>query len=146
MKPQELLANWIEGATHGDRQVDARGVHLTVAEIMTAHSRGKLDYGGTEFAPASSHSIMPLTSGPAEKYGWWRLDEGCYMVRFNERLKVGAPPSIVVADQHLAHCNCTLTPAIVTEGEIRSTLIVSPAGASIKQFAQIALLWPLADV
>ncbi|MHC4592129.1 MAG: dCTP deaminase/dUTPase family protein [Planctomycetota bacterium] len=144
MDSGEVFDSWLEGAVHRDKQVDSHGVHLTVAEVLTTHSRGKLDFGGSELRPAGTHPLQPAEHTPGDRFAWWRLDEGSYVVRFNEALKEGAPPTLLTASERLLSCGCTLAPTICTGGEIRSVLRVPKCGANIKQNARIALLRPLA--
>ncbi|MCK4282682.1 MAG: dCTP deaminase [Candidatus Brocadiae bacterium] len=144
MRPGELFDDWLEGGIHRDKQVDAHGVHLTVAEVLAAHSRGRIDFGGSELQPSSTHPVELTDHSPGDKYAWWRLDEGSYIVRFNESLKEGAPPMLLVGNERLLSCGCAVAPALCTGGEIRSVLTVPKCGVSIKQNARIALLRPLA--
>ena len=144
MQPGELFDDWLEGSVHRDKQVDAHGVHLTVAEVLAAHSRGNVDFGGSELKPSSTHPVEATEHKPGDKYAWWRLDEGSYVVRFNEGLKEGAPPMLLLSSDRLLSCGCAVAAAVCTGGEIRSVLTVPKAGVRIKQNARIALLRPLA--
>ena len=140
MEPEELFDNWLEGTIHRDSQVDAHGVHLTVAEILSPHSRGRIDFGGKELKACSLHPLELSEHSPGDRYGWWRMEGGGYVVRFNETLKAGAPPVLLVSNQRLLSCGCSVAPAIFTGGEIRSVLTVPGTGAAIKQNSRIALL------
>jgi hypothetical protein len=144
MKSEEIFEQWLENAVQRDKQVDARGVHLTVAEVLSGHSRGRVDFGGSELQPASTHPVEPAEHKPSDRYAWWRLDGGTYIVRFNERLKEGAPPMLLVSSEGLLACGCGVAPTICAAGEVRSVLTVPSWGVSIKQNARIALLRPLA--
>jgi hypothetical protein len=143
MEPAELFNDWLENTTHAGKQVDAHGVHLTVAEVLTVHSKGKVDFGGSEFKPASTHPVEFFERSPGDRFSWWRLDAGSYIVRFNERLKEGAPPMLLTSNEHLLSCACAVAPAVCTAGEIRSVLTVPAIGLHVKQNARIALLRPL---
>jgi len=143
MKPEELFDQWLENAVHRERQVDARGVHLTVAEVLSGHSRGRVDFGGGELQPTSTHPLEQAEHKPSDRYAWWRLDGGTYIVRFNERLKEGSPPMLLVPSERLLACGCSLAPTICAAGDLRSVLAVPSWGVSIKQNARIALLRPL---
>ena len=140
MEPQELFDNWLEGTVHRDRQVDPLGVHLTVAEILTMHSRGRVDFGGGEMKPAGTHALEIMEQRPGDQYGWWRLDAGVYQVRFNERVKDGAPPMLLTANDRLVSCGCALAAGVCGPGRLTTVLTVPAAGISIKQNARIALL------
>ena len=76
MEPAELFSEWLENTTHAGKQVDAHGVHLTVAEVLTVHSKGKVDFGGSEFKPASTHPVEFFERSPGDRFSWWRLDGG----------------------------------------------------------------------
>ena len=143
MEANELFDNWVEGAVQRDRQLDAHGVHLTVAELLTAHTMGRLDFGGSEFDEARTHPLQPLERSPSDRYTWWRLEAGTYGVRFNETLKDGAPACLLVGNDRLLACGCALAAAVCGPGPLRSWLTVPPCGVRIKQNARIALLRPL---
>jgi len=143
MEAEELFDQWLEGTVHRGKQLDARGVHLTVREVLTGHSRGKVDFGGSELQPAGAHPLQPTDRTPGDRYAWWRLDGGIYIVLFNERLKDGAPPMLLTASGRLLETGCALATTICGPGEIRSVLTVPAWGANIKQNARIALLRPI---
>jgi len=144
MDAAELLDNWLDGAVNRDKQGDALGVHLTVAEVLTAHGMGKLDFGGSEFQEAGMHPLEPMERSPSDRYAWWRLEAGSYGIRFNETLKDGGPSCLLVAGDRLVACGCSLTATVCGAGVLRSRLIVPSCGVRIKQNARIALLRPLA--
>jgi len=142
MEAAELFDNWLEGAVKRDTQVDAHGVHVTVAEVLSAHGMGRLDFGGSEYQEAGVHPLQPLERSPSDRYAWWRLEAGTYGVRFNEALKDGAPACLLVASARLLACGCSLAATVCGAGALRSQLIVPPCGVRIKQNARIGLLRP----
>jgi hypothetical protein len=144
MEAGELFDHWLEGAVNRGKQVDAVGVHLTIAEVLTAHGMGRLDFGGSEFQDAGVHALEPLERSPSDRYSWWRLEEGTYGVRFNETLKDGAPVCLLVGSDRLLACGCALAAAVCGPGALYTRLIVPKCGVRIKQNARIALLRPLA--
>jgi hypothetical protein len=132
----ELLA----GTISRSHQVDKRGVHLTVAEVIPMHGRGDVDFAGSEMKPARGNPAEPIEHMPGDPHGWWRLDAGTYLVRFNEKLKDGAPPMMLIANDRLLACGCSLAAACVGPGELRSVMTVPHVGLRIKQNARIGLL------
>ena len=120
--------------------VDARGVHLTAGHILWPRSRGHIDFGGSEMEPAGTHPVDPQPQNPGDEYAWWRLGEGEYIVRFNERIKEGAPALLLTANERLVSCGCGLTATVCGPGQVESMLAVPACGVSIKQNARIALL------
>jgi len=143
MEPGQVFDEWLEGALNRDRQVDAHGVHLTVAEVVRGHSKGKVDFGGSEHKPASLHTIEFFERSPGDKFWWWRLEAGLYVVRFNERLKEGAPPMLLTTSDRLASTGCAIAATVCTGGEIQAVLSVPECGVNVKQNARIAMLRPL---
>ena len=140
MQPAELFESWLEGTVQAAKQVDAHGVHLTVAEVLSAHVRGRIDFGGSELEPAGTHPLEPTDRRPGDKYAWWRLEPGAYIVRFNETIKDGAPPLLLTANDRLLSCGCALSAGVCGPGKVASVLSVPACGANIKQNARIALL------
>ncbi len=140
MDAGELFDKWLEGTVHRSTQVNPDGVHLTVAEVLRIHSRGRLDFGGSELKAAATHSLSTSEHMPGERYAWWRLDEGDYIVRFNERIKEGAPPMLIVSHPRLLECGCRIAGGVFGAGEIRSVLSVPEAGVHLKENARIAVL------
>ncbi len=143
MEPEELFDQWLEGTVYKDRQVDPRGVHLTVGKVLRMHSRGHVDFGGDEMRSAKVHPLETTEHTPGDQYAWWRLEEGTYLILFNERLKDGAPPVLLVPNVRLVTCGCSLDATLPEPGEISTVLQVPKNGVNIKENARIALLRPL---
>jgi hypothetical protein len=140
MEPERVFDELLEGTVSKGTQVDERGVHLTAAEVLVLHGRGNVDFGGSEMSPARGNPVAPIEQMPGDQYGWWRLEAGTYVVRFNERLKDGAPPMLLVSNEQLLSCGCCVAAAAVGPGEVCSVLTVSRVGLRMKQNARIALL------
>lgn len=77
-----------DNITHEETQHFPLGLDLTVSEIRKVSGPGKLDFGGSEFAPAETEGLEPHKQGPDDDYGWWKLEPGSYLIRFNESLRV----------------------------------------------------------
>jgi hypothetical protein len=140
MKPERVFDELLEGTISKEYQVDACGVHLTVVEVIPLHGRGDIDFGGSEMRPARGQPVGAVERKPGEQFGWWRLEAGTYIVRFNEKLKDGAPPMLLVSNERLLSCGCQIATATVGPGEIRSVLQVPQVGLRMKENARIALL------
>lgn len=78
-------ADRVERLVHLDTQRADRGLDLTVETIARITGAGRLDFGGSEFEPAGRETLEPRLASPEDDYGWWSLDPGSYMVRYNER-------------------------------------------------------------
>ena len=140
MRPDKIFDELLEGTVSKATQVDERGVHLTIAEVMPMHGRGDVDFGGSEMRPAHANPLEPVERKPGDQFAWWRLEAGTYIIRFNEKLKEGAPPMLLVINDRLLSCGGHVAVAMVGPGEIRTVLQVPQVGLRIKQNARIALL------
>ncbi len=143
MDAGELFDEFLEGTVNRKHQVEAGGVHVTLAEVAHLRSHGKVDFGGSELEPCASYAMEPTGHSPGDQYAWWRLNEGRFMIRFNERLKAGAPPALLVPSPRLLSLGCTFAPTICGEGEIKTVMVVPSCGAGLKENARIGLLHPL---
>ena len=81
------IQSLIDGIVHWETQQAPNGADLTVDEVFRVTGPGQLDFGGSEFAEAPRERLAPTKAAPDDSYGWWRLDEGTYIVRYNETLK-----------------------------------------------------------
>jgi len=143
MEAQELFDSFVENGVERARQVDPRGVLLTVRDIVQVRSRGRVGFGPDEMVASNTHSLVPFEHSPGEKLAWWRLEEGHYVVHFNETLKAGAPPCVLLPCAELVDTGCILVPALFAEGPLRAPLVVPKSGVSIKETGCIAALAPV---
>ncbi|MFW6189281.1 MAG: hypothetical protein ACOC7T_02520 [Planctomycetota bacterium] len=140
MKPERVFEEQLEGTVHKETQVDEHGVHLTVGNISKTHAHGDLDFGGSEMKECKLHEVEPLEQQPGDRYAWWRLEEGRYVVEFNERIKDGSPCMLVVSNDRLLNCGCSIAATAAGPGPVRTVLDVPGCGVRIKENARIALL------
>ncbi len=143
MEPEELFDEWLEDTIYRDKQVDRHGVHLTVGQVSRLEARGSVDFGGSELEQAPATRIEPVRRDPADDYGWWKLQPGAYVVTFNESVRDGAPPLLLVTNERLLSCGCAIAPLVLGAGEVRSVLTVADHGVAIKENARVALLRPV---
>lgn len=78
----------VDGLVHLDTQRASAGLDLTVDEVARVAGAGALDFGGSEFEPAALEAMTPRLASPDDDYGWWQLEGGSYVVRYNESLKL----------------------------------------------------------
>jgi deoxycytidine triphosphate deaminase len=124
-------------------QVHARSVDLTVKSISTIQSGGTLDFGGSEFAPAERAAITPEKLQPDDKYGWWSLDEGDYLLEYNEELALPTGHAAVVQPhERIIESGITHNTHLIVESDEKLLAIVrvSRAGVRIKENARISKL------
>jgi deoxycytidine triphosphate deaminase len=86
----DTLRRHVAGLVHFDTQRADHGLDLTVGTVFHITSAGQLDFGGSEFEPAERSVIAPERASPDDDYGWWTLDAGTYIIRYNEAIDLGA--------------------------------------------------------
>lgn len=84
---KEILAR-IQGVLNPKFQVHGTAIDLTVKSIYAVDPVGMVDFGGSEYKPAGRVSIASLRYNREDKYEWWDLSRGCYIVEFNESLQL----------------------------------------------------------
>lgn len=78
----------VEGLVHLDTQRAPAGLDLTVDAVYRVIGAGSLDFGGSEFEAAARAGVSPELVSPEDDYGWWTLDAGSYVIRYNEALEL----------------------------------------------------------
>lgn len=86
MLAADALAQQLDGLVHLDTQRAPNGLDLTVDRVYRTAGHGQLDFGGGEFEAAPRERITPVLDDPDDDYGWWTLEAGAYVVRYNESL------------------------------------------------------------
>ena len=82
------IQKYVEGLIDEATQVAGKRIDLTVKQIYMQEAAGALDFGGSEFEEAPRTEIETQKAAPEDKHGWWILDEGRYLLSFNETVKV----------------------------------------------------------
>ncbi len=135
----QLLRNLV----YEKKQVHSASVDLTVKSIAKILSAGSLDFGGSEFKPGEILVIDPQKSDPAEKYGWWFLDKGDYLLEYNEELSLpGGHIAIIQPHGRIIEAGITHGVRFLTEPDEKlvSIIRVGQAGVRIKENARISKL------
>lgn len=86
MLSADAIAQQLEGLVHLDTQRAVDGIDLTVNAVYRITGTGQLDFGGGEFKSVPREEMSPTLADPDDDYGWWTLEEGAYIVEYNERL------------------------------------------------------------
>lgn len=80
------IAKQLDGLVHLDTQRAPDGLDLTVDAVYRTTGHGQLDFGGGEFEAAPREPLTPVLDDPDDDYAWWTLEEGAYILRYNESL------------------------------------------------------------
>ncbi|ACV10961.1 deoxycytidine triphosphate deaminase [Halorhabdus utahensis DSM 12940] len=134
----ELVDN-VEGIVHEPTQVhEDGGVDLTVTEIYTVETPGRVDFGGGELQPANVAPHPRVWRNDDDDYQWWHLDAGTYLIEYNESLSETAllQPRSEIVERGASH------PTLRIAELPRMPLTVGGAGLRLKENARVSTLIP----
>lgn len=139
----EATRDRLRDLIHFDTQESAVGLDLTVDSVARVTGRGALDFGGSEFRPADRDVVEPELADPGDDYGWWGLEGGAYVIRYNESLDAGAGTVGVVHPLPRLQQAGASHPAFIAEpGEAPLETLVSVCGPGcrIKENSRVSRL------
>jgi deoxycytidine triphosphate deaminase len=130
----------IKGILHAQYQVHGFSIHLTVRNISSLDSNGQVDFGGGEYVAAGRTEIVPQQLRLEDKYLWWDLSHGSYIVQCNETLHL-APDEIALIEpeDRLLRAGASHVPLFV-RGHIDPVELLLDVGVArlrVKQNARI---------
>jgi len=124
-------------------QVHGYAIDLTAKQIYGVEPTGQVDFGGTEYAPSARVPVASLRRSREDKYEWWDLARGCYMLEFNEGLRLAENEiAIIEPDERLLRCGAMHAMTFLRgQGERMETLlVVGTMSVLIKQNARVSRL------
>ena len=139
----EESQSYLEDLVYAKTQVRTRWVDLTVSEIHHFKSRGSLDFGGSEYRPAETIRLVPHRLKDEDKYGWWELSEGTYLIKYNEKLVKFSDDELaqVLPHPRLLAAGGSHSAALFARGETLLTVLsVPPEGMALKQNCRVSKL------
>ena len=134
-------AERLTGMMSPKHQVHGYSIDLTAKQIYGLDPAGQVDFGGTEYAPSTRLPVASLRRDKEDKYSWWDLARGCYILEFNENLALEANEfAIIEPDERLLRCGATHGTAFVRgQGErLETLLVVGTLSVQIKQNARVS--------
>jgi deoxycytidine triphosphate deaminase len=137
------VAERLEKLIHPPTQIHDYAVDLTVAQVYRVAGGGNLDFGGSEFAEAPREPLEPQLVKPDDKYGWWELPPGTYIVRYNEAVDPGERGIAFIQPHERTLLAGAYHPAFHFRGrrEVLETLfIVGEGGCRLKENSRISKL------
>lgn len=78
----------VKNLIYEKHQVSEDSVHLTAGKIYRLKTGGDIDFGGSEENASEKEEVEPVKRSPEDKYGWWNLPKGEYLIQFNEEIKL----------------------------------------------------------
>lgn len=139
----EDIASLVKGLISEKHQVRPYGVDLTVGKISAVKKEGDLDFGGSEEKEALTEELKPAKRTPDDKYGWWNLTAGEYIVKFNERVEVPENSLCILQPLLRTMKAGVMHPTLLLmSGEKidEVVLLVGKSGLNIKENARISSL------
>lgn len=122
-------------------QVHGYAIDLTARQIYTIDPTGQVDFGGTEYAASARVPVASLRRNREDKYEWWDLSRGCYVLEFNEGLRLADNEiAILEPDERLLRCGALHGMTFLRgQGERMETLLmVGTMSVQIKQNARVS--------
>ncbi len=140
MTGEQIIA-LITGSISAKKQQGPISLDLTVNEILKIAQGGALDFGGSEFQEASTTLLKPEKKSAEEPYGWWKLGEGHYLIKFNEKIDLKNHGLVLIFPHKRLLAAGGSHPCVAIEDaheEIQVLLIVGVHGLSIKENARVS--------
>ena len=134
-------AKRLMGMISPKHQVHGYSIDLTAKQVYGLDPYGQVDFGGTEYAPSTRLPVASLRRHKEDKYSWWELARGCYMLEFNENLALQPNEfAILEPDERLLRCGATHgTTFLRGQGErLETLLVVGTMSVHIKQNARVS--------
>jgi hypothetical protein len=138
------ILEFISNIIYEKKQVEDYGVYLTIGKVFQFKGKADIDFGGSEYKKSELQQINPVKRKEEDKYGWWELPGGEYLIEFNEEVKKLLPDANLVILQPSERITLNgafhATKVIERKGKIRLTLYVGKNGINIKENARISEL------
>lgn len=133
----------MQGIVHLDTQRAAAGLDLTAAALFRLTGPGSLDFGGSELEAAPREEVAPRRRSEEDDYGWWELEGGAYIVRYNESLALDdGQVGLVFPLERLVSAGAH-HPTFLVDGSrepLETLLMVGHAGCHLKENCRISRL------
>jgi len=116
------------------------GVDLTAEYVARLDGGGEIDFGGDEYRRPPSEAVGLEYRAADDEYGWWELDAGTYLVRYNETLTAPPEPLTLAPHPRLVELGVT-HPTLHVRELPRVPLSVPEGGVAIKENARLSTLY-----
>lgn len=133
----------VDHLIHLDTQRADSGLDLTVDAVFKVTGAGRLDFGGSEFQPVACEERAPQLADPDDEYGWWKLERGSYVIRYNKALSLEqGQRAQVFPHQRLLQAGATHAAFVADggDGPMEALLTVGDAGCHLKENSRVSRL------
>jgi deoxycytidine triphosphate deaminase len=143
MMSADALAQQLDGLVHLDTQRAPDGVDLTVDAVYRTTGHGQLDFGGGECEAAPRDPLTPVLDDPDDDYAWWTLEDGAYVIRYNESLTLtGDQRARIYPLERTLHAGAHHSTFVLDEGRdpLETLLVVTRMGCRLKENCRVSRL------
>ncbi|MFW5712072.1 MAG: dCTP deaminase [Spirochaetota bacterium] len=140
---KNVLLSMVKDYIHEGKQFSEEVpiAYLTVNRIGVLTGRGSLDFGGSEYSEAEVGWLEPRKKQEDDKYGWWHLPPGSYLIEFNESVELPTGSRVYLQIWDKAGRNGIHHSFGVLEesrSPIQTVVTVGPEGIDIKENARLS--------
>lgn len=143
MHKADALAQQLDGLVHLDTQRAPNGIDLTVDSVFRTTGHGQLDFGGSEFQAVPCEPLNPVLDDPDDDYAWWTLEQGAYLIQYNESLTLEEEEQAVITPlERTLHAGAHHGTFVLDDGRdpIETLLVVSRMGCRLKENCRLSRL------
>lgn len=133
------LTEHVDGLIHEPTQT-GDGIDLTAEYVARIEYGGDIDFGGDEYHPPETDAVGLDYRDEDDEYGWWELDAGTYLVRYNETLSDPDEPLLLAPHPRFTALGVT-HPTLRVRELPRIPLTVPEGGVDIKENARLSNLY-----
>ncbi len=133
----------LTGLVNAKYQVHGYAVDLTIKAVYVVEPSGQVDFGGQEYIPSVLSTVSSLRRRSEDKYEWWDLARGCYMVEYNEGFSLAENEiAVLEPDERLLRCGAWHPTSFVRgrADRLETLLQVGALHTLFKQNARISRL------
>jgi len=137
------IAKLLDGVIHEPTQTHAYSFDLTLKGVYQLTTSGSCDFGGSEYKIGERKPLLPSKLHPEDKYGWWELSPGSYIIHYNESINLPANKLAIIAPHPHILANGAHLPTLFfySGSPVPETMLwVGAAGIRLKENARIAEL------
>ena len=107
---------FMENLVDDKTQVHEHCIDLTVQEVYKLSGGYEIDFSGSEHTEAKKEKIEPVKKKDDDKHGWWDLDPGIYMFKYNEKLMLTADQRAIIQVHSFLMEGGAAHPTLIVEG------------------------------
>ena len=119
-------AQRVQNLINPAQQTHAYAVELTAKQIFSLNPTGEVDFGGSEYVAAEPQPLPSHQKHSQDRYQWWTLVHGAYLVEFNEVVELAQRNLITI------YGISTVAYGFTSEGEANLTKLAEETGGRVE--------------